>query len=309
MLFDFLIEVLEEEINGESCFIVVAAKHSPRDINAGANERLAQRSKQGKYRPTNAILDQIESDKRNGNTTAALYANKIEVLYFNKKNKNEVFYKALAKGVYWLMGEGVNRGRFAANSKIMEMAEMGKDRPYRGFSSFAATPTNSASHSIIMDNISELVASPSVMLDTVKKIITEAGSENELVKSATSTLESSKETIKDFLCMGLFVIPIKTQDIAQTTDWFNDNYAKEFGVDRLNWVEDYEPLVNNLKSSVVKLLDGHDDKGDIGDLSVAVGDEKYSPIVKKLSELVYICSSSEAIWTQMIVRESKTQNN
>ena len=304
MLFDFLVEVLEEKINGKSCFILVAARHSPRDINEGVKDRLALHRDDTSYGSTKAIIDQIQSDRKSGNTGIALYSNKIDVLFFDESNKTEVFYAALAKGVFWLMQMGVNRGRYTAYAKIKTMIELGDERPYVGFSSFAATPTNQESHSIIANNINEVVASSSLRNDTVKRIMDEVDSLNTLVECKTGTIEESKQTIKDFLCMGLYIIPIKTQDIKQTSDWFNENYADSLRLEQLTLVNEYGSLVDELKSSVVSIVEDLDVTGDINDLHVLVNFEDYAPIRENLGKLVYICSASEALWMDMVLKES-----
>ena len=304
MLFDFLVEVLEEKINGKSCFILVAARHSPRDINEGVKDRLALHRDDTSYGSTKAIIDQIQSDRKSGNTGIALYSNKIDVLFFDESNKTEVFYAALAKGVFWLMQMGVNRGRYTAYAKIKTMIELGDERPYVGFSSFAATPTNQESHSIIANNINEVVASSSLRNDTVKRIMDEVDSLNTLVECKTGTIEESKQTIKDFLCMGLYIIPIKTQDIKQTSDWFNENYADSLRLEQLTLVNEYGSLVDKLKSSVVSIVEDLDVTGDINDLHVLVNFEDYAPIRENLGKLVYICSASEALWMDMVLKES-----
>lgn len=304
MLFDFLVEVLEEKINGKSCFILIAARHSPRDINEGVKDRLALHRDDTSYGSTKAIIDQIQSDRKSGNTGIALYSNKIDILFFDESNKTEVFYAALAKGVFWLMQMGVNRGRYTAYAKIKTMIELGDERPYVGFSSFAATPTNQESHSIIANNINEVVASPSLRNDTVKRIMDEADSLNTLVECKTGTIEESKQTIKDFLCMGLYIIPIKTQDIKQTSEWFNENYADSLRLEQLTLVNEYASLVDELKSSVVSIVEGLDVTGDINDLHVLVNFEDYAPIRESLGKLVYICSASEALWMDMVLKES-----
>lgn len=304
MLFDFLVEVLEEKINGKSCFILIAARHSPRDINEGVKDRLALHRDDTSYGSTKAIIDQIQSDRKSGNTGIALYSNKIDILFFDESNKTEVFYAALAKGVFWLMQMGVNRGRYTAYAKIKTMIELGDERPYVGFSSFAATPTNQESHSIIANNINEVVASPSLRNDTVKRIMDEVGSLNTLVECKTGTIEESKQTIKDFLCMGLYIIPIKTQDIKQTSEWFNENYADSLRLEQLTLVNEYASLVDELKSSVVSIVEGLDVTGDINDLHVLVNFEDYAPIRESLGKLVYICSASEALWMDMVLKES-----
>ena len=304
MLFDFLVEVLEEKINGKSCFILVAARHSPRDINEGVKDRLALHRADTSYGSTKAIIDQIQSDRKSGNTGIALYSNKIDVLFFDESNKTEVFYAALAKGVFWLMQMGVNRGRYTAYAKIKTMIELGDERPYVGFSSFAATPTNQESHSIIANNINEVVASSSLRNDTVKRIMDEVDSLNTLVECKTGTIEESKQTIKDFLCMGLYIIPIKTQDIKQTSEWFNENYADSLRLEQLTLVNEYGSLVDELKSSVVSIVEDLDVTGDINDLHVLVNFEDYAPIRENLGKLVYICSASEALWMDMVLKES-----
>lgn len=304
MLFDFLVEVLEEKINGKSCFILVAARHSPRDINEGVKDRLALHRDDTSYGSTKAIIDQIQSDRKSGNTGIALYSNKIDVLFFDESNKTEVFYAALAKGVFWLMQMGVNRGRYTAYAKIKTMIELGDERPYVGFSSFAATPTNQESHSIIANNINEVVASSSLRNDTVKRIMDEVDSLNTLVECKTGTIEESKQTIKDFLCMGLYIIPIKTQDIKQTSEWFNENYADSLRLEQLTLVNEYGSLVDELKSSVVSIVEDLDVTGDINDLHVLVNFEDYAPIRENLGKLVYICSASEALWMNMVLKES-----
>lgn len=304
MLFDFLVEVLEEKINGKSCFILVAARHSPRDINEGVKDRLALHRDDTSYGSTKAIIDQIQSDRKSGNTGIALYSNKIDVLFFDESNKTEVFYAALAKGVFWLMQMGVNRGRYTAYAKIKTMIELGDERPYVGFSSFAATPTNQESHSIIANNINEVVASSSLRNDTVKRIMDEVDSLNTLVECKTGTIEESKQTIKDFLCMGLYIIPIKTQDIKQTSEWFNENYADSLRLEQLTLVNEYGSLVDELKSSVVSIVEDLDVTGDINDLHVLVNFEDYAPIRENLGKLVYICSASEALWMDMVLKES-----
>ena len=304
MLFDFLVEVLEEKINGKSCFILIAARHSPRDINEGVKDRLALHRDDTSYGSTKAIIDQIQSDRKSGNTGIALYSNKIDVLFFDESNKTEVFYAALAKGVFWLMQMGVNRGRYTAYAKIKTMIELGDERPYVGFSSFAATPTNQESHSIIANNINEVVASSSLRNDTVKRIMDEVDSLNTLVECKTGTIEESKQTIKDFLCMGLYIIPIKTQDIKQTSEWFNENYADSLRLEQLTLVNEYGSLVDELKSSVVSIVEDLDVTGDINDLHVLVNFEDYAPIRENLGKLVYICSASEALWMDMVLKES-----
>lgn len=304
MLLDFLLEVLEEKVNGKSCFILVAAKHSPRDINEAVKDRMSLHEGDTSYDSIKALVDQIQSDRRTGNTSVALYSNKIDILFFDETNKLEVFYAALAKGVYWLMQLGVNRGRYTAYSKIKTMIEMGDERPYVGFSSFAATPTNKESHSIVAQTISEVVASSSLRNDTVKRIMDEVGSFNNLVECKTSTVEESKATIKDFLCMGLYIIPIKTQDIEQTSKWFNENYADSIRIERLTLVENYKLLIEDLKSSVINLLEGVEVTADIEDLHTLVDYEGYDDVRKKLGKLVYTCSASEALWMDMVLKES-----
>ncbi|MED6316530.1 MAG: hypothetical protein VYA60_04730 [Pseudomonadota bacterium] len=304
MLFDFLIEIIEEKIKGKDCFVLVVARHSARDINDAAKVRWSENYDQVGYTALKAVVDQVEHDKQVGNVDVTLFSNKIEVLYFDSSNKDQVFYAALAKAVYWLMKVGVNRGRYMVYSKIQTTLDLGDDRPYEGFSSFAHTPTNSKSHSIIVDNINKVVNSQELRENTVKRIVGDIDSQGVLVGCHTSTIEESKKTIEDFLCMGLFVIPIKTQDLMQTNDWFNENYAKEIGAKQLTLVQEYKSKIESLKRSILAAVESSTTVGDIEDLEVVVAADKYEQIKKRLADTVYICSASEAIWHRIIVKES-----
>ena len=304
MLFDFLIEVLEEEIGGKSCFIMVAAKHSPHDINMKANNRMVGLNSDDPTSPLKAVVEQIKSDLKTKNTDVALYSNKIDILFFDESNKEQVFYSALAKGVYWLMQLGVNRGRYSAYAKIKTAIELGADRTYEGFSSFAKTATNKKSHSVIAKNISDAVSSVEMRNETVKRILNEEGLTSTLVECKTATIEESKQTIKDFLCMGLYIIPIKTQDVSRSIEWFNENYANSLREKELDFESEYSNLIQSLKKSIVELAVEFDVIEDIEDLNKVVDYEGFSAVREQLGKVVYVCSAAEAIWAEIVLKEA-----
>lgn len=304
MLFDYLVEVLEEKVKGKSCFIVMAAKHSSHDINAAAQSRFTANLDINGYTPMNALVEQIQSDKKAGQTAVALYSNKVDILFFDESNKDEVFHKALANSVYWLMQLSVNRGRFEAYSKIRTMIELGDDRPYIGFSSFAATPTNEKAHKIIAKSIDTIVSSKELRSETIARVLDTEMNVGTLIECKTDTIDESKKTIEDFLCMGLFIVPIKTQNILETANWFNDNYAAAVRVEPLKLAEEYPELIDAFKASIMKVLEAVDIEGDIHNLNTMVSFEDYSPVTKTLGDLVYNCSASGALWLNMVLKES-----
>lgn len=304
MLLDYLIEVLEEKVEGKSCFIVMAAKHSSHEIHAAAQSRFSANMHVSGYTPMNALVEQIQSDKKSGNTTVALYSNKVDVLFFDESNRDEVFHRALANCVDWLMQLSVNRGRFAAYAKIRTMIELGDDRPYIGFSSFAATPTNKEAHKIIAKSIDTIVSSKELRSETIARVLDTEMNVGTLIECKTDTIEESKKTIEDFLCMGLFIVPIKTQNILETANWFNDNYAASIRVQPLTLAEEYAGLIDTFKASVLKLIKGVDVEGDIHNLNTLVSFEEYSSVTKALGDLVYNCSASDVLWLNMALKES-----
>ena len=304
MLFDYLIEVLEEKVKGKSCFIVMAAKHSSNDIHEGAKDRFSANIDVKGYSPMNALVEQIQSDKKSGNTGIALYSNKVDILFFDESNRNEVFHKALANCVYWLMQLSVNRGRFEAYAKIRTMIELGDDRPYIGFSSFAATPTNEEAHKVIAKSLDKIVSSKELRSETIARVLDTEINIGTLIECRTDTINDSKKTIEDFLCMGLFIVPIKTQNILETTNWFNDNYAAAARVEPLRLAEEYPEMIDDFKASVLDVVKKIDTEGDIHGLNTMVSFEDYSPITKTLNNLAYNCSASSLLWLNMVLKES-----
>ncbi|MBO6226042.1 MAG: hypothetical protein J6N72_11495, partial [Psychrobacter sp.] len=161
------------------------------------------------------------------------------------------------------------------------------------------------SHRVIASSIEEVVKSPSLREETVKRIMDEADNLNALVECKTSTILESKQTIKDFLCMGLYIIPIKTQDIIQTSKWFNENYADSLRLEHLTLVDDYGSLINNLKNSIVNIAEGLDITKDVEDLNTMVSFEDFSAVREALGKAAYVCSASEALWMDMVLKESQ----
>ena len=301
MLFDFLIEIFEEKIRGQSCFIAVAARYSDKDIKPAMNQNDGD--------PTaalEAVVEKIKSDREEGSVDKTLFSNKIEVSYFDSNNKEAVFFATLAKAVHWLLAPSVNCGHYMAYSKIKEAASP-LGRAYQGFSSFAYTPTNQSTHSIITDYINKAINSQELRQSTVQRVIGNIDDKGILVHCDVSTKETAEGTMADMLCMGLTMIPIKTQDMTQTILWFNEHYAETMGTAKLDLINEYKLKNTELKDTISMAVENSSApraSDAINELQSIVTADEYEEILMRLAELTYICAASEAIWQQIIAKES-----
>lgn len=299
MLFDFLVEIQEAKFGGKSCFVAIAAKHDTKDIEAGAKNFALE--KDDDYGYVNAVVDYVGSKNK---TDGSLMSSNVAVYFFEQETKEQVFCKAVARSVFWLMSLGVNIGASAALSKINRLNELGGQRPYEGFSSFTGTPTNKLIHNLITKNISDLVASKNDRDAILEAAISGKQGNDNLVNCEVDTVAQSRKTIKNILGMGLFLIPVKTQDMQQTVAWYNDNYTDGDSTKNIDWDANYKDTIVNVGKTISKALKEKDINVDTDNVLNLLDVDQVVDIKAKLEKAVWLCSASELLWMSVVLAEN-----
>ena len=302
MLFNYLVEIQESTVNGKGCFVAIAAKHSTEEIEKGATLfGIEKRKEQSDYSSSiGAVAGYIESDKKKDST---LVASNVSINFFNEDEKDEVFYKSLAKACFWLMDMSVNTGLNSTLSKIVLLGEHGGQRKFEGFASFVETGTNKASNKVIADIMNEMATSETARNEVLERTLAKAGKNERLVLLDTSTIDASKRTIRDMIALSLFAAPCKTQDMSQTVEWFNEKHVKLNNDKRLNWTKEYQSLIVDTGRSIFSVIKSEGITTDVENLFAEVGVAHTVSIMKKLEKAVLFCSASELLWSVIVKAE------
>ena len=307
MLSNFLVEIQESKINGKGCFVVISAKHSTKVIEEGAIKVGTERgSNDVDYTSIDAVVDYMESDNLKGN---ALVSSNIAVNFFDDSSKEEAFYKSIAKACFWLMDMNINKGLNSALSKIDQLSRMGGNRPYEGFSSFVGTDTNKASHKVIHkvidDTINKMVNSEDEKNKILERLLSKKDKNARLVELDTTSIEASKRTIEDMIALSLFISPIKTLDMRQTVEWFNENYETKNNGKKISWAKDYQALIVDTGRSIFNAIRESGISTDVENLLAEVDIEKSVSITSKLEKAAHLCSGVELLW--MVIAKAEAE--
>lgn len=301
MLLNFLIEVQESKFNGKNCFVVIAAKHSTKNLEVGATKIGTANGDKPNYRYIDAVADYANNKDRND---TALVSSNISVFFFDDKNRDDVFNKSVAKACFWLMDMNINKGVNEAITKLSQLERLGGKRPYEGFSSFIGTKTNKISHKVVVDTINKMVSSEQLRDSVLNRVLQNKDKGERLVMLDTSSKSASQRTIEDMIAVSLFIAPIKTQDMSKTIGWFNNNYQSEYRKDGLTWDDEYQSLIVDVGRSICKTIKGLDLSDDIENLFAEVDVDDSIRTMDKLEKAVWLCSASELLWMAIVKSEN-----